>query len=238
MTGERSKSESLHAIGCRIVCELSSHCSLQTRTHHGDNALGTLQLEYTRELCCSFYVLDSDISLRTGKPPLLPEEYCDLSLFDIMREDNDAHNSFLAYNVGLCVIKQRVSRLLHSPKTHSISDSHILEGIRSLDSELEEWRLSTPPKLRPRISIATHQFLPTIDSQQKARVIKLQLDYHYILTVLHNIVRRCGPVEGAELPEDLHGVIHSSIDVSLEAARSTLRFLKISIDTDVRRTYQ
>ncbi|EGX96052.1 hypothetical protein CCM_00707 [Cordyceps militaris CM01] len=44
------------------------------------------------------------------------------------------------------------------------------------------------------------------------------------------MVRKCGASnEETALPEDLHSVVHSSVDLSLEAARSTLRFLRFPL---------
>lgn len=216
-----------------MVCELGGHRNLATYSPDDDHELMVLRLEHTRRLFCAFYVLDSDISLRTGKPSALPEEYCDVPLPGSWRE------SGLLYDPRICSIKKRISWMLHFPKLHTTSDGQILEGIRSLDSELEEWRQSLPPENRPKISIPPHHTLiSAAEYHQRQHTIDLQFDYHYVLVVLHNIVRRCGPVEGEELPEDLHAVIHSSIDVSLEAARSTLRFLAIASDPDPRLSYQ
>jgi hypothetical protein len=62
--------------------------------------------------------------------------------------------------------------------------------------------------------------------------INLQLEYHYTLTVIHATVRRCGAalIEGEDMPGDLHRVAHSSSDLTLEAGRATIMFLRAPID--------
>ncbi|SPO07034.1 uncharacterized protein DNG_09728 [Cephalotrichum gorgonifer] len=131
------------------------------------------------------------------------------------------------------MIKEKTCRLLYSPRALRISDSQLLLNIRQLDHELEQWRRSIPVSIRPRLTIRSDQPLPSpdISTSQIMQHIKLQLDYHYTLTVIHTAVRRCGPTnEDESLPEDLHSVVHSSIDLSLEAGRSTLFFLRAAMD--------
>lgn len=244
LIGNILASESLHALGCRVVCELGCHRSPLPRSVDNDNRCEALRLEHTRKLSFAFYASDSDISLRTGKPPLLPEAYCDFTLRTSLDPAGKVLSSFdrsISYQYDLCIVKQRVSRLLHSPATNNSTDSEILGSIRTLDAQLEDWRLSIPPDMRPKIlSRPESPQLSAIDSHERRRATELQLDYCYVLVVLHSMVRRCCPsLEANEhIPEDLHEVIHSSIDVSLEGARTMLRSLKNITEADIGETHQ
>ena len=244
LIGNILASESLHALGCRVVCELGCHRSPIPRSVDNDHRCEALRLEHTRKLSFAFYASDSDISLRTGKPPLLPEEYCDFAFrtyLDPAGKQLSSSETSNSCQHDLCIIKQRVSRLLHSPATTTSTDAEILESIRTLDAQLEDWRLSVSPDMRPKIlSPPESPQHSAVDSHQSRRSIDLQLDYCYVLVVLHSVVRRCCPSFGANknIPEDLHEVIHSSIDVSLEGARTMLRSLKIITEAEVGQAHQ
>ncbi|TQV93739.1 fungal specific transcription factor [Cordyceps javanica] len=176
------------------------------------------------------YILDKDIALRFGRPPLLTEDYCDLAFMDSAAGGTDIVHEYPT-DPKLSLIKERICCLLYSPKADKGSDGEILHNIRQLDYELEQWRLSMPGSLRPRLSISLDSG-PAIReaATRQDKQIALQLDYHYTLITIHTMVRKCGASnEETDLPEDLHGVIHSSVDLSLEAGRSTLLFLKFSL---------
>ena len=46
---------------------------------------------------------------------------------------------------------------------------------------------------------------------------------------IHTMVRKCGDLE-RNLPDDLHSVVHSSADLSLEASRSIFRYMDTVVD--------
>lgn len=132
----------------------------------------------------------------------------------------------------LGMIQEKSCRLLFSPQAYVYNDSELLHYIRQLDEELESWRLSIAPPFRPRLSIPTEctsLIPPEMTTSQRVRLINLQLNYLHTLTTIHTTIRRCGDFD-SNLPDDLHSVVHSSTDMSLEASRSTLRFLRAAID--------
>ncbi|KAM3468266.1 hypothetical protein MY5147_008114 [Beauveria neobassiana] len=180
------------------------------------------------DLC---YILDKNIALRFGRPPLLTEDYYDVNLASAAPGSTELPHDYPS-DPKLNLVKERTCRLLYSPKAAKLSDGEILQYIRQLDQELEQWRLSVPRLIRPRLSIPP-DFSPLIGEssrRQKKQLINLQLDYHYTMIAIHAMVRKCGAAnEEMELPEDLHSVVHSSVDISLEASRSTLTFLGLSL---------
>lgn len=202
---------------------------------------------HVRTLFWLCYDLDKNISLRSGQPPLLTREYCDLTppanywgYYDRLPEwtTNTARDGLpprVPCDTQLCCLKEDIYRLLFSPQAFSITDGILLLRIRQLDNELESWRLSIPSEFRPQLSIpANHPlFAAKTNILHNLRCIHLQLEYHYLTTVIHTTVRRCraGGTDASTLPEDLHNVVHSSYDLSLEASRSVLDFLRMSQDS-------
>ncbi|KAM9879380.1 fungal specific transcription factor [Verticillium dahliae] len=242
-SGQWRSYSSLHLHACRIVCDLGGHHSHPAMYACIDDLLHEERYRYIRELFWLCYLADKDVSFRSGRPPLLTETYCDLSLPMGLEASNPAEsqiihlmiesNFHLPSDPRLGVIKEKTCRLLYSAQAFGMSDSQLLVHIRQLDDELEQWRVSVPGPLRPRLSIPSSLTLgsPHASMSQNAKYINLQLDYHYTLVMIHTSVRRSGTAKGDEsLPEDLHKVVHSSVDISLEAGRSTLAFLKASVD--------
>ncbi|KAH0524561.1 hypothetical protein TsFJ059_007057 [Trichoderma semiorbis] len=244
--GQYSNAEALHSTTCRMVCELDGH--LQHPMDRENSYLGRRQ-DHLRKLFWLCYISDKDLALLSGLPPILANEYCDLGVPD---EENSSHDVFLqsssatadtdsigtiAWNRAipflpgdphLGLLKEKIFRLLYSSSALKIIDSDLLTRIRQLDDGLERWRLSVLPAFRPKLSILPgHGVPPTPNFLIYLRSVQLQLEYHYLLTMIHTPVRRFGAAQGAETspPEDLHSAMHSSIDLSLEASRSTLNLL-------------
>ncbi|KAI0866528.1 hypothetical protein F4860DRAFT_457649 [Xylaria cubensis] len=242
-TGRIQSAALLHAIACRMVCALGGHTHDLTRHTGPELTWAQRQGYHLRMLFWSCYILDKDISLRSGQPPLLTEEYCDLTIPEICTSYSDQlrgssnktitidrYHFHMQGNPGLCRLKEKIHRLLFSPHAFKLSDRELVLRIRQLDDDLESWRLSLPPEIRPKLSIPTIQTMPNqkSDNTLDIRHARLQLEYHHLVTAIHTTVRRCGAdyQEHSDLPDDLHNVIHSSCDLSLEASRSTITFLK------------
>lgn len=69
----------------------------------------------------------------------------------------------------------------------------------------------------------------SMSPEDRTRLINLQLDYLSTMINIHTLVRKCGDLE-RNLPDDLHSVVHSSADLSIEASRSIFRFLDTVVD--------
>ncbi|KAI0902829.1 hypothetical protein F4823DRAFT_637786 [Ustulina deusta] len=206
-TAQTDSASLLHAIACRMVCALGGH-TYQPTNHAGlEFTWAERQGHHLRVLFWLCYISDKDISLRSGQAPLLTEEFCDLAIPECCIGDP-----------GLWRLKEKIYRLLFSPHSFKISDGELVFRIRQLDDDLESWRLSIPPEIRPKLSIPP---IKTTSTQEPyvtpdIRCPYLQLEYHHIVTAIHTTVKRCA------------FVIHSSCNLSLEASRSTITFLKSS----------
>ncbi|KAH8660340.1 hypothetical protein BX600DRAFT_56137 [Xylariales sp. PMI_506] len=244
---------SLHAVACRMLYGLGGHIYQPPKSSGNAYSVVIRQSNLIRTLFWLCYMSDKDISLRSGHPPLLNEDYCDLTPPDdyaiyyrhsLEGEREAGIGDFLDdWNPIIHLpgdpllghVKEKAFRLLYSPRAFKITDSELLLRIRHLDDELESWRESIPSSFRPKLSILSTSALLTggIMSPRMRRCIDLQLEYHYTLTFIHSTVRRCGAASAAagDVPEDLHSVLHSSTDLSLEASRSTLSLLAASVNS-------
>ncbi|KAF4458842.1 Nitrile-specifier 5 [Fusarium albosuccineum] len=246
-TGEWETATTLHAIACRMVCSLGGHFRQPAKPYDPSIFSTERRSQHTRTLFWLSYVFDKDISLRSGQPPLLIEDYCDLTPPDNytmrynplttpgqdMGNDGTTYEGLVPYfqgDLGLGRVKEQACLLLYSPKAFNLDDCQLLLHIRHLDNELENWRSSIPSDYRPKLAIqpGCPLFPPEMNMPQRMRCAHLQLEYHYVMTAIHTAVRRCGKAYAkvTDLPDDLHSVFHSSSDLALEASRSTLSLLK------------
>ncbi|KID81721.1 Transcription factor, fungi [Metarhizium guizhouense ARSEF 977] len=229
-TGQYDAAGALLPTACRMVCALDGHMKLPTPS----KAAPDVWKEHIRNLFWTCYIADKDMSLITGQPPLLSDEYMDLRDAECSspaQELDEAIDSsvackLLAFATGdrrLGLLKTKVFRVLYSPTALHITDSELLTRIRQLDDELENWRVNTCPLLRPKLGIARNSSAYG-SVQTSLSAVHLQLEYNYLLTMVHSVVRRFGVAHDpdAGLPEDIHRVMHSSIDLALGAARNTI----------------
>lgn len=202
------------------------------------------------------YMLDKEISLRTGNPPLLTDIYCDLAppdnyldyytylprlgeFFEVYDKTYEYLTPHLPGDLRLVHLKEKVCRQLFSARTLKDNDSTLLVHIRQLDDEIEHWRLSIPVSFRPALFISQNNSTNTPDESipHTIRRMSLQLEYHHLVTVIHATVRKCTP-EAADGVEDLHAVVHSSFDLALVASRSTLWCLRVLVSTIAEKAFR
>ncbi|KAJ6109459.1 hypothetical protein N7486_001694 [Penicillium sp. IBT 16267x] len=237
-----------HSIACRIVCSLKGHITQPTAQFRSDRShVRARESHHIRVLFWLCYMLDKDISLRTGNPPLLIDDYCDLdpldastcylnylpnlAIFSTTEERYENITPSLPADPHLSHLKEAVFLQLYSARAMKETDNQILLHIRELDDQIECWRSSIPLNFRPTLSVS--QTTPPKPSEEGVpyliRCMSLQLDYHHLMTIVHSTVRKC-TVELSDGVRDLHGVVHSSFDISLEASRSTFWCLRVLID--------
>lgn len=207
---------------------------------------------HIRNLFWVCYMSDKDLSLRTGQPPLLADIYCDLTIPEAYQNsyihlrgldehlhppdassDTDLTPHFSG-DAQLGYLKEKVYRLLYSVQAQRDKDNRLLISIRELDDEIECWRLSVPVDFRPALSVSSNTLLITPETKPPhlRRYFHLLLEYWYLMIYVHTTVRRydAHTIIG-DGGQDLHRVIHSSYDLSMEAGRSTLRCLRVCMKT-------
>ncbi|KAH6973262.1 hypothetical protein EDB80DRAFT_880059 [Ilyonectria destructans] len=221
-SGQLQSAAALHAIACRILRMIFWLC----------------------------YIFDKDIALRSGQPPLISDDFCDLT-FPYEYKDHYSSQPALAEGVslefnhceepalclpgdlGLSRLKERTSRLLYSVQAQRKTDAEILRNIRELDDDLENWRLSVPPNFRPALSIpdGTQILLQDMKLHWSIRYVILHLEYYHLMSTIHGAGERYSilPTEIGSDDSNQNPGIQSSIALSLEASRSTVTFLRTAV---------
>ncbi|GAD97591.1 conserved hypothetical protein [Paecilomyces variotii No. 5] len=124
-------------------------------------------------------------------------------------------------DLRLSMIKSRAYDALYSVRALQKTDAELLRAIRELDADLERWRVSLPPRVRPTVSFSYEM---PIDATMDMGVVMMRLDYHHCMATIHQATSRCKAWTG---PEDcvMDGV-GSSLALSVEASRSTVFYLQ------------
>ncbi|UNI23910.1 hypothetical protein JDV02_009701 [Purpureocillium takamizusanense] len=221
-----------HAVACRTVFSLGGHTTGLPVSFGG--ALTILEREdrHLRHLFWLCYSFDKDIALRTGQPPIIHDNFCDLSLpddyvkdrYDRHRHGDDSKTPLFPNDLRLSLVKSKAVDAIYSAVALHKSDAELLRTIRELDDELERWRVSIPADFSPALSMRRAVQLEDLDRSRSMLHIELHLDYHYLLNIIHVASGRCVFDRQGREKDKTYGV-ESSLDLSVEASRSTLIYL-------------
>lgn len=225
-----------HAVACRSVFALGGHTLIPRSAT--DREL-SLQERYDCQLRMLFwlcYVVDKDIALRSGQPPIIGDDFCDLTLPDGYPEGvfgarrdrytpDDSARPWLPGDLRLTLLKSKAVKALYSPASLRKSEAELLRTIRELDDELESWRVSIPADFTPALSVRKDVKL-TEDLNKSLNMlhIELHLDYHYLLNIIHCASGRC-VVDWNNPDSDKSFGVQSSVELSVTASRSTVIYL-------------
>lgn len=152
--------------------------------------LNPVEVEQRKRVFWIAYLLDKDICLRSGRPPVQDDDDMNVELPSEDPPDNignvplsDGKGKFNLFR-SLCrfaTIESRVYKRLYSAKASKQSDGELLNTIGELDKELEEWKDSIPIDFRPEHEIkASHT--PLI-----LHVVVLHFAYYNCLTTIHRM---------------------------------------------------
>ncbi|KAK9772248.1 hypothetical protein SCAR479_11103 [Seiridium cardinale] len=224
-----------HSVACRMLFMLSAHtqvCDSLSEPPIGETDDTWRVKCHLRKYFWMCYSFDKDIALRSGQPPCISDEHCDLTLPRTYSDpSHEAHvdtngNPFLPGDLRLAKIKSKALRLLFSTQALQKSDAVLLRDIRELDDELEAWRLTLNPKTRPSLSRHADGCLvdPNVSMEQRMHYIITNFEYHHLMAAIHQTTSRCRSWCNSESGE-LEGV-SSSLALSVEASRSTLISLR------------
>lgn len=182
------------------------------------------------------YWQDKEICLRTGQPPSINDDDCDLTLphgyLGVKYVDDTTQASLsddttlpiLAGDVRLDILKSKAYKLLYSANALRKSDVELIKDIRRLDDALEEWRLSVPAKFRPSLSLREHKNHLGLSPARAMERLMIQLEYRNLMAKVHHATGRCRSWHNRNNSE-LEGV-SSSLALAVEASRSTLFYLR------------
>lgn len=252
LSGDLQYGTVVHAFSCRILFALGAHAQpSQQCTTKGSvyRAERIIWLEsQLRQLFWMAYTIDKEISLRTGQPPSIEDDFCDLTLpqdhrsphlvthsaddssyINVSRPEFSRTTSWttgLPGDLQLTIIKSKTCKLLYSTSALQKSDAELLRDIRQLDEELERWRHSVPIPYRPAMAFSDDMVahnVPGADVHILMKTSITHLEYHYLAAAIHRAIGRCYDCAAGE-------GVSSSAAITVQASRSTLIYLRAAVD--------
>ncbi|KAL3462394.1 fungal-specific transcription factor domain-containing protein [Aspergillus heterothallicus] len=238
MTGELQIASHYVSIASRSIIAVGIHTMGNPSQNSQAGSLASHDApikSHLRNLFWVCYVMDKDVSLRTGQPHCLRDEDCNLQL--PCGYSNHLH-SRMAYfpardipdgplfplELRISQIKSRIFTSLYSYQGMQKSDAELIRAIRELDDELESWRLSLPMELRPTLSYGK-------DANKHPNVMNMylilcHLSYYFCVTVVHIVGSRCKAWHLDSTSPGMMNGLKSSLIISVEASRSLLLYLQ------------
>ncbi|ETS78790.1 hypothetical protein PFICI_08643 [Pestalotiopsis fici W106-1] len=238
-SGLFEKAVMFHALACRIVLILGGH----TQAIDPSSPRPDSETENSWRIKCHIrkyfwmcYSFDKDAAIRSGHPPAISDEHCNLTLPSQYSDPNQelridsVGNPFLPGDLRLALIKSKAGRLLYSAQALLKSDAELLRDIRELDDELEEWRMAISPSYRPSLSYRESDggINHNLSVSEKMHHIITNFEYHYLVATIHQATSRCRSWDNRDSGES-EGV-SSSLALSVEASRSTLLYLRTAVE--------
>ncbi|PCH02320.1 Transcription factor [Penicillium occitanis (nom. inval.)] len=237
-SGDYKKAAMFVTMASRIAYALGGHKNPFESQHGESSAYNTSRPEcHIRNLFWLCYTFDKELALRTGQPPSISDDNCDLTLppgyielqnSNICCPDVVIDNTTVPlypWDPRLSVIKSRTYKLLYSESAMRKSKSEILQHIRELDDALEQWRLSLSREFRPTLTFSEDTLFPSALATQP---IMLRLAYHHCVIIIHSASNRCRELSVGDLGMQEIGVA-SSLGLSVEASRSSLLYLQAAL---------
>lgn len=169
-----------HGIGLHVNCE--------------DPNVSVAEKEQRRRVFWATYILDREISLRTGRPPVHDDDDIDLDLPQDSPPDNAGYTAGANILRSKCVLAQiqgKVYKQLYANQSWSQPRAEILAAVGSLDRELEEWRLTLPTGLRPNTAMAE------LPAPHNSYILTLHFCYWYCFSLIHRRYAICVRILGS-----------------------------------------
>jgi hypothetical protein len=183
------------------------------------------------------YMLDRDLCLRSGRPPVqddddmnveLPSENPADNIGNIPLADGKGKLNLFRLMAQFALIASKVYKQLYAVKASKQSDGELLNTIGELDRELEEWKDSIPIDFRPEHEIkASHT--PLI-----LHIVVLHFAYYNCLTTIHRMSVHHGywtsrlsnyAIQGLNA-RPLNPRVFSSAALCVSAARASIHLIK------------
>ncbi|KAF2183077.1 hypothetical protein K469DRAFT_584141 [Zopfia rhizophila CBS 207.26] len=199
--------------------------------------LNASEIEQRKRVFWIAYMLDRDICLRSGRPPVqddddmnveLPSEDPPDNIGNIPLADGKGKLNLFRLMCTFAVIESKVYKQLYSVKASKQSDGELLNTIGELDKELENWKDSIPLDFRPEHEIkASHT--PLI-----LHVVVLHFGYYNCLTTIHRMSVHHGywtsrlsnfAIQGLNA-RPLNPRVFMSAQLCVQAARASIHLLK------------
>ncbi|KAJ9252260.1 transcriptional regulator family: Fungal Specific TF [Paecilomyces variotii] len=199
--------------------------------------LNPVEVEQRKRVFWIAYLLDKDICLRSGRPPVqddddmnveLPSEDPPDNIGNIPLSDGKGKFNLFRAMCTFATIESKVYKRLYSTRAAKQSDGELLNTIGELDRELEEWKESIPLDFRPEYEIkASHT--PLI-----LHLVVLHFSYYNCLTTIHRMSVHHGywtsrlsnyAIQGLNA-RPLNPRVFSSAVLCVAAARASINLIK------------
>ncbi|QKX56587.1 uncharacterized protein TRUGW13939_03692 [Talaromyces rugulosus] len=199
--------------------------------------LNQVEMEQRKRVFWIAYMMDRDLCLRSGRPPVqddddmnveLPSDEPPDNVGNIPLSDGQGKVNLFRVMCRFSIIQSRVYKRLYSARAAKQSDGELLNTIGELDKELEEWKESIPTDYRPEHEIkATHTPL-------LLHVVMLHFAYHNCLTTIHRMAVHHGywtsrlsnyAIQGLNA-RPLNPRVFSSANICVSAARASINLIK------------
>jgi hypothetical protein len=181
-----------------------------------------------RRLFWQAFVLDHDLALQVGKPPILGPDFV-IDLPDELPEDgagtiavdSGTTLNILQEQVRLARIKSKVYSLLYAKDASQRSDCEDVKIIADLDSELYAWKARIPEIIKPG---KVEQ-----DNKDPGLIFLTILHYTYyqLMIVVHSFIFQSWSLVDSD--ENFERIL-SSVTLCVGAARATISLLNFHED--------
>ncbi|KAK7961971.1 uncharacterized protein PG986_002796 [Apiospora aurea] len=230
-TGNVAAAATYLSVAYRFVSMLGAHLNPASNDPTSDPDSPHSSQHYLRRVFWHCYMYDKDISLRGGYISIINDDYCDLSLppgykeidgFDSFKDGTD----LIPGDMRLTIIKSNMIRRLYCAKAFRTSEVDLLKHIRELDDELDQWRISIPPRYRPSlVSSYRMEFASDWNKAKQAHILVIHFEYYFLLSLIHSASGRCRvPASGGV---DHRASVNSCQCLALQASRATLANLPV-----------
>lgn len=199
--------------------------------------LNPIEIEQRKRVFWIAYMLDKDLSLRAGRPPIQDDDDMNVDLPDADPVDNigniplaDGKGKMNLFRVmcEFATIESKVYKRLYATKATKQTVGELLQTIGELDAELDDWKDRIPIDFRPEHEIkASHT--PLI-----LHIVMLHFTYYNCLTTIHRMSVHHGywtsrlsnyAIQGLNA-KPLNPRIYSSAALCVSSARASISMLK------------
>ena len=199
--------------------------------------LNPVEQEQRKRVFWIAYLLDKDICLRSGRPPVqddddmnieLPSEDPPDNIGNIPLADGKGKTNLFRLMCTFAIISSKVYKRLYATKASRQTDGELLNTIGELDKELEEWKDGIPIDFRPEHEIkASHTPL-------MLHVVMLHFAYYNCLTTIHRMSIHHGywtsrlsdyAIQGLNA-KPLNPRVFSSAALCVSAARASIHLIR------------
>jgi hypothetical protein len=197
------------------------------------NGIPIAEIEQRKRVFWLCYILDKDISMRSGQPPVQHDDDIDVdlpcdSLSDGVGYIFLAHGlcpmNFLQLRIQLAFIQGAIYRELYSAKATKQSDDRRAAVVLGLDERLKQWKNSTSIDFQPEF--LTQKLQEPFDI---LHIVILHFTYFNCLTLIHrsSFQNMSWKTRAPNSIEPFNPRNFSTKQIVIETARSALNLLRL-----------